>query len=186
MINDNRRTQSSEGSRENPSCGSVVLLIRPDSVCDRNALSDGDVDISTASGDPNHRTILNPWDPRNPYDVITSGSIWPSWRIITLSAVVAVWLAVATAQLVIKWDGRPRRTAPADRRQRSRLRRRCVAVSLALAGDRQSLRPPDPQRLSAHGDLFRGPTRCGAGGRARADHDRCRRCRLACWLRRPR
>ncbi len=42
--------------------------------------------------------------PRSPNDVIVS-SIWPSWRIITLSAVVAVWLAVATAQLVIKWDG---------------------------------------------------------------------------------
>jgi len=42
--------------------------------------------------------------PRNPYDVPT-GSIWPSWRIITLSAIVALWLAVATTQIVITWDG---------------------------------------------------------------------------------
>ncbi len=38
-------------------------------------------------------------------DAITSGSIWPSWRIITLSAIVAVWLAVATAQVVVTWHG---------------------------------------------------------------------------------
>jgi signal transduction histidine kinase len=38
-------------------------------------------------------------------EAITSGSIWPSWRIITLSAIVAVWLAVATAQVVVTWQG---------------------------------------------------------------------------------
>jgi PAS domain S-box-containing protein len=38
-------------------------------------------------------------------DATTSGSIWPSWRIITLSAVVTVWLAVATIQLVVTWHG---------------------------------------------------------------------------------
>ncbi len=40
----------------------------------------------------------------DPYQVPAS-SIWPSWRIITLSAIVAVWLAVATTQVVITWDG---------------------------------------------------------------------------------
>jgi len=33
------------------------------------------------------------------------GSIWPSWRIITLSAVVAVWLGVAATQVVVSWTG---------------------------------------------------------------------------------
>ena len=41
---------------------------------------------------------------RNPYDVPAS-AIWPSWRIITLLAVVAVWLAVAAAQVVVTWNG---------------------------------------------------------------------------------
>jgi len=35
----------------------------------------------------------------------TSGSIWPSWRIITLTAVVIVWLGVAVSQVVITWHG---------------------------------------------------------------------------------
>jgi signal transduction histidine kinase/PAS domain-containing protein len=34
-----------------------------------------------------------------------TGSIWPSWRIITLGAVVTVWLAVATIQIVVIWNG---------------------------------------------------------------------------------
>ncbi len=42
--------------------------------------------------------------PRDPYDV-PAGAIWPSWRIITLLAVVAVWLAVAAVQIVITWVG---------------------------------------------------------------------------------
>lgn len=42
--------------------------------------------------------------PHDPYDV-PAGAIWPSWRIITLFAVVAVWLGVATAQVVFTWQG---------------------------------------------------------------------------------
>ena len=42
--------------------------------------------------------------PHDPYDV-PAGPIWPSWRIITLFAVVAVWLCVATAQVVFTWQG---------------------------------------------------------------------------------
>ena len=38
-------------------------------------------------------------------DATTEGSIWPSWRIITLSAIVAVWLAVAATQVVVTWQG---------------------------------------------------------------------------------
>ena len=34
-----------------------------------------------------------------------AGSIWPSWRIITLTAVVAVWLGVAASQVFITWRG---------------------------------------------------------------------------------
>jgi len=33
------------------------------------------------------------------------GSIWPSWRIITLSAVVTVWLGVAATQVIVSWTG---------------------------------------------------------------------------------
>ncbi len=44
--------------------------------------------------------------PHDPYDV-PAGAIWPSWRIITLSAIVAVWLVVATSQVVVTWDGDP-------------------------------------------------------------------------------
>ncbi len=38
-------------------------------------------------------------------DEAASRSIWPSWRIITLSAVVAVWLGVAATQVVVSWTG---------------------------------------------------------------------------------
>ena len=38
-------------------------------------------------------------------DATTAGPIWPSWRIITLTAVVVVWLAVAAAQVFITWNG---------------------------------------------------------------------------------
>jgi PAS domain S-box-containing protein len=35
----------------------------------------------------------------------STGHIWPSWRIITLAAVVAVWLGVAATQVVLTWHG---------------------------------------------------------------------------------
>jgi PAS domain S-box-containing protein len=38
-------------------------------------------------------------------DATAPGSIWPSWRVITLSAVVAVWLGVAATQVVVSWSG---------------------------------------------------------------------------------
>jgi len=34
-----------------------------------------------------------------------SGTVWPSWRIITLTAVVIVWLGVAASQVFITWNG---------------------------------------------------------------------------------
>lgn len=36
---------------------------------------------------------------------VPASAIWPSWRIITLSAIVAVWLAVATSQVFVSWEG---------------------------------------------------------------------------------
>ena len=46
------------------------------------------------------RTVVS----HNPDDSFGS-SVWPSWRIITLTAVVAVWLAVAACQVVFTWRG---------------------------------------------------------------------------------
>lgn len=34
-----------------------------------------------------------------------TGTVWPIWRIITLTAVVVLWLATAAVQLVISWQG---------------------------------------------------------------------------------
>ena len=34
-----------------------------------------------------------------------AGSVWPSWRIITLTVVVVVWLGVAAGQVVFTWHG---------------------------------------------------------------------------------
>jgi signal transduction histidine kinase len=38
-------------------------------------------------------------------DTAGAGSIWPSWRVITLTAVVVVWLGVAAVQVFVTWQG---------------------------------------------------------------------------------
>jgi signal transduction histidine kinase/PAS domain-containing protein len=38
-------------------------------------------------------------------DEASAGPIWPSWRVITLAAVVLVWLGAAGSQLVVTWHG---------------------------------------------------------------------------------
>ena len=48
--------------------------------------------------------ILGAWEQLNAAKH-PAGSVWPSWRIITLTAVVAVWLGVAASQVFITWHG---------------------------------------------------------------------------------
>jgi signal transduction histidine kinase/PAS domain-containing protein len=38
-------------------------------------------------------------------DESPTGSVWPSWRIFTLSAVVVVWLGVAASRIFVTWRG---------------------------------------------------------------------------------
>jgi len=39
------------------------------------------------------------------HDTESAGSVWPSWRILTLSAVVGVWLIVAATRFFVTWTG---------------------------------------------------------------------------------